>query len=49
MFLLLFFLRPEYEAVMIYEEFGRKLLLAGAVSMLAGLYIMNKLIKAIEA
>ena len=49
MFLLLFFLRPEYEAVLIHEEFGRKLLLGAAVSMLAGLYVMNKLIKAIEA
>jgi len=49
LFFLFLIIRPEYEAVLITESFGRTLLAGGMAFLLLGIYVMRKLIKSIEA
>ncbi|MBU4233027.1 MAG: type II secretion system F family protein [Desulfobacterales bacterium] len=48
MFFVLLIVKPEYEAVLIYEPFGRTLLGGGIVFLLSGLYVLRKMVKSIE-
>jgi tight adherence protein B len=48
MFFLLLIVKPEYEAVLIYEPLGRILLGGGIVFLLLGTYVMRKMVKSIE-
>jgi tight adherence protein B len=48
LFLLLLLVKPEYEAVLIYEPFGRILLGGGIVFLLLGVFVLRKMVKSIE-
>jgi tight adherence protein B len=49
MFVVLIIVKPEYEAVLIHDEFGRILLGVGTAFLLLGTYVLRKLVKSIEA
>jgi tight adherence protein B len=49
MFFLLLGIKPEYEGVLIYADFGRQLLFVSALFIVSGIYIMRKMVKDIEA
>jgi tight adherence protein B len=48
LFFVLLIVRPQYEAVLITETFGRTLLGGGIAFLLLGIYVMRKLVKSIE-
>ena len=48
LFLVLLTLNPDYELVLVREELGNKLLIAGGISMILGYYFINKIVKSIE-
>jgi tight adherence protein B len=49
MFFLLLLVKPDYEAALINEPFGRTLLGGSIVLILLGVYVLRKMIKSIEA
>lgn len=49
MFFLLLLIKPEYESLMITTPLGRKILMVGAVVLLLGILMLNKLVKSVEA